>query len=99
MKKLLSVVAVVGILGLATLGYAHGPSRFGQGWRTQAGALGAHYGPRSSWTRGHFGRMGAGPRDHFRRGGGWMMGRQFGPGPHGCPANGTWTPTQGTTAN
>ncbi len=45
MKKLLSVVAVVGGLGLITAAYAHGPGGYGRGWGTGPGMMGGQYGP------------------------------------------------------
>lgn len=96
MKKILGVAAVVGILGFAALGYAHGPAPYDQGWRTQGETPAAHYGPRATWARGRFGPMGAGARGQVGRVGAWMMGGQHNRGSHGCQGFGTWTPTQGT---
>lgn len=45
MKKLLSVVAVVGGVALVTTAFAHGPGSYGQGWGMGPGMMGGQYGP------------------------------------------------------
>lgn len=45
MKKLLSVVAVVAVLGLITVAYAHGPGGYGRGWGMGPGMMGQQFGP------------------------------------------------------
>lgn len=99
MKKVLGVAAVIGVLGIATLGYAHGPARYGQGWRMQGETPASQYCPRTTGTRGHFGPMSGGQRGQVGRVGPWMMGGQHNRGPHGRLGFGAWAPTQGTTTN
>ncbi len=45
MKKVLSVVAVVGVLALVTAAFAHGPGGYGRGWGMGPGMMGGQHGP------------------------------------------------------
>lgn len=52
MKKLLSISAIVAVLGLVTVVYAHGPGGYGRGWGMGPGMMGGQFGPGASGCPG-----------------------------------------------